>query len=109
MQYALSKRLLPQIDCPSLPVWVGGKRFRNPIGVSAGFDPLGLTFPGLFDVGFGFCEVGPCVDGWQPRQNSFFAVHKEVINQALLIGWNSGMDKRDKHGLDKGREVNLGF
>lgn len=35
-----------------------GIRFRNPVGLSAGFDKNGLAAPIMEDVGFGFTEVG---------------------------------------------------
>lgn len=42
----------------SLPVEVFGLRFRNPIGIGAGFDPNGDTLDELAAAGFGFIEIG---------------------------------------------------
>ena len=35
-----------------------GYEFRNPIGLSSGVDNTGKAVDGLFDLGFGFIEVG---------------------------------------------------
>jgi dihydroorotate dehydrogenase len=40
------------------PVHVGGLRFRNPIGLAAGFDKTGTLIRALPSLGFGFVEVG---------------------------------------------------
>ncbi len=41
-----------------LAQWVLGMRFRNPVGLSAGFDKNGTITSIVKDVGFGFTEVG---------------------------------------------------
>ena len=43
---------------PTQEVTVMGRKFRNPIGIAAGFDKHGEAVDGLFKVGFGFVEVG---------------------------------------------------
>lgn len=35
-----------------------GLKFRNPIGIAAGFDKHAEAIDGLYKVGFGFVEVG---------------------------------------------------
>ncbi|KAJ3594293.1 hypothetical protein NHX12_006624 [Muraenolepis orangiensis] len=45
-------------DPASLEVNVMGRKFRNPVGIAAGFDKHGEAVDGLFKVGFGFVEVG---------------------------------------------------
>lgn len=35
-----------------------GLKFKNPIGIAAGFDKHGEAVDGLYKVGFGFVEVG---------------------------------------------------
>ena len=37
---------------------VFGKSFENPVGLAAGFDKNADAIPGLFDLGFGFLELG---------------------------------------------------
>ena len=43
---------------PALAVEVAGIRFRNPLGLSAGFDKEGRLLDILPSVGFGFVEIG---------------------------------------------------
>lgn len=35
-----------------------GRKFRNPVGMAAGFDKHGEAVDGLYKLGFGFVEVG---------------------------------------------------
>lgn len=37
---------------------VMGRRFRNPVGIAAGFDKHGEAVDALYRLGFGFVEVG---------------------------------------------------
>lgn len=39
-------------------VSVMGRKFRNPVGMAAGFDKHGEAVDGLYKLGFGFVEVG---------------------------------------------------
>ncbi|NWT29715.1 PYRD dehydrogenase, partial [Cardinalis cardinalis] len=52
--------LLPSTrpDSPALEVRVFGQRFRNPLGLAAGFDKQCEAVDGLYKMGFGFVEVG---------------------------------------------------
>lgn len=45
-------------DNPKLETEVCGVKFKNPIGLSAGFDKDGKLVSSLRDVGFGFMQVG---------------------------------------------------
>ncbi|KAK6294651.1 hypothetical protein J4Q44_G00354810 [Coregonus suidteri] len=45
-------------DPASLEVNVMGLKFKNPIGIAAGFDKHGEAVDGLYRLGFGFVEVG---------------------------------------------------
>jgi dihydroorotate dehydrogenase len=60
-------------DCPPpAPVEVAGMRFRNPIGLAAGFDKNADLVGLLPDLGFGFVEIGtvtlqPQVGNAKPR------------------------------------------
>ena len=42
----------------NLQTEVFGKSFENPIGIAAGFDKNAEVISGLFDLGFGFLELG---------------------------------------------------
>lgn len=51
-------RSIYRVDHPSLEREVFGLRFRNPVGVAAGFDVSGEITSELGAIGFGFVEVG---------------------------------------------------
>ncbi|CAF0938216.1 unnamed protein product [Adineta ricciae] len=46
------------IDDPILHSTVWNRRFKNPIGLAAGFDKNGEAIDGLTKFGFGFIEIG---------------------------------------------------
>ncbi|KAK1414749.1 hypothetical protein QVD17_30500 [Tagetes erecta] len=50
------KEKRPDQEILGLEVW--GRRFSNPIGLSAGFDKNAEAVEGLLGLGFGFVEVG---------------------------------------------------
>ncbi|XP_065601448.1 dihydroorotate dehydrogenase (quinone), mitochondrial [Cyrtonyx montezumae] len=84
--------LLPRArpDGPALEVRVLGLRFRNPLGLAAGFDKHGEAVDGLYGMGFGFVEVGtvtPKPQEGNPKPRVFRLVEDEaVINR---YGFNS--------------------
>ncbi|CAG8452243.1 4439_t:CDS:2, partial [Scutellospora calospora] len=45
-------------DDEKLAVRAWGKKFSNPIGLAAGFDKHGEAIDSLFDLGFGYVEIG---------------------------------------------------
>ncbi|XP_068006771.1 dihydroorotate dehydrogenase (quinone), mitochondrial isoform X1 [Melanerpes formicivorus] len=77
-------------DGPALEVQVFGHRFRNPVGLAAGFDKQGEAVDGLYKMGFGFVEVGtvtPKPQEGNPKPRVFRLVEDEaVINR---YGFNS--------------------
>ncbi|XP_042293454.1 dihydroorotate dehydrogenase (quinone), mitochondrial isoform X2 [Sceloporus undulatus] len=76
-------------DPPAL-VEAFGRRFRNPLGLAAGFDKDGEAVDGLFRLGFGFVEVGtvtPRPQEGNPRPRVFrLAQDRAIINR---YGFNS--------------------
>ncbi|XP_068111951.1 dihydroorotate dehydrogenase (quinone), mitochondrial isoform X2 [Hyperolius riggenbachi] len=85
--------LLPrctQPDSPSLEMKVFGHRFRNPVGLAAGFDKHAEAVDGLFKIGFGFVEVGSVTPNPQegnPKPRVFrLPQDQAVINR---YGFNS--------------------
>ncbi|KAM6176924.1 dihydroorotate dehydrogenase (quinone), mitochondrial isoform 2-T2 [Erethizon dorsatum] len=85
--------LLPRTtfqDSDMLEVRVLGQKFRNPVGIAAGFDKHGEAVDGLFKLGFGFVEVGsvtPQPQEGNPRPRIFrLPEDKAVINRC---GFNS--------------------
>ncbi len=55
--YALLRRMF-EVDDPRLAVDAFGLKFRNPIGLAAGYDKNGVAVKGLSALGFGHVEVG---------------------------------------------------
>lgn len=47
-------------DPASLNVDVWGIKFKNPVGMAAGFDKQGEAVAGLHKIGFSFVEIGEC-------------------------------------------------
>ncbi|XP_034384518.1 dihydroorotate dehydrogenase (quinone), mitochondrial isoform X1 [Cyclopterus lumpus] len=77
-------------DPASLEVNVLGIKFRNPIGIAAGFDKHGEAVDGLYKVGFGFVEVGsitPKPQEGNPKPRVFrLTTDHAIINR---YGFNS--------------------
>jgi len=71
------------IDDPRLEVEAFGIRFKNPVGVAAGYDKNGIAVKGLSALGVGHIEVGtitrlPQAGNPRPR------VHRLVSSQAII-------------------------
>ncbi|KAI0566933.1 dihydroorotate dehydrogenase (quinone) [Gracilaria domingensis] len=77
-------------DSPRLRSQVWGLPFSNPVGLAAGFDKHAEAMVGLFDVGFGFIEIGsvtPQAQQGNPRPRVFrLPEDRAVINR---YGFNS--------------------
>ncbi|XP_057700610.1 dihydroorotate dehydrogenase (quinone), mitochondrial isoform X2 [Corythoichthys intestinalis] len=77
-------------DPDSLGVNVLGLKFKNPIGIAAGFDKHGEAVDGLYKMGFGFVEVGtitPKPQEGNPKPRVFrLAADHAIINR---YGFNS--------------------
>lgn len=81
-------------DDPILETSLWGRRWRNPLGVAAGFDKNALCLPGLTGMGFGFVEVGgvtPRPQAGNPRPRIFRDVAaRAIVNRCGLN--NDGAD-----------------
>lgn len=82
-------------DHPSLEREVFGLRFRNPVGLAAGFDKDAIMVDALGDLGFGFVEIGtitPVSQAGNPKPRLFRLIKdKALINR---MGFNNeGVDK----------------
>ncbi|KAF8963835.1 Dihydroorotate dehydrogenase (quinone), mitochondrial [Entomortierella lignicola] len=79
-----------QQDDPSLEVKIWNKTFSNPVGMAAGFDKHAEAIDGLFDLGFGYVEIGsvtPLPQPGNPKPRMFrLPEDKCVINR---YGFNS--------------------
>uniref|UniRef100_A0A7N6C0N0 Dihydroorotate dehydrogenase (quinone), mitochondrial n=1 Tax=Anabas testudineus TaxID=64144 RepID=A0A7N6C0N0_ANATE len=77
-------------DPASLEVNVLGLKFKNPVGIAAGFDKNGEAIDGLYKMGFGFVEVGtvtPKPQEGNPKPRVFrLLADKAIINR---YGFNS--------------------
>lgn len=82
-------------DPPSLETKAFGLKFRNPIGIAAGFDKHGEAVDGLYKMGFGFVEVGSITP--KPQEgNPKPRVFRLTTDQAIInrYGFNScGIDE----------------
>ncbi|XP_021112406.1 dihydroorotate dehydrogenase (quinone), mitochondrial isoform X5 [Heterocephalus glaber] len=71
-------------------VRVLGHKFRNPVGIAAGFDKHGEAVDGLFKLGFGFVEVGSVTP--QPQEGNLRPrIFRLPEDQAVInrCGFNS--------------------
>lgn len=70
-------------DCkPALKTSLWGLEFPNPVGIAAGFDKNAEVIQPLFDLGFGFVEVGtvtPKPQGGNPRPRIFRCPSEEAV------------------------------
>ncbi|XP_034973912.2 dihydroorotate dehydrogenase (quinone), mitochondrial isoform X2 [Zootoca vivipara] len=97
-----------QADSDALAVEVFGRRFRNPLGLAAGFDKHGEAVDGLYKMGFGFVEVGsvtPEPQEGNPRPRVFrLPEDQAIINR---YGFNSHGHAVVEHRLQARRETQL--
>ncbi|XP_056381863.1 dihydroorotate dehydrogenase (quinone), mitochondrial [Hyla sarda] len=81
-----------------LETTVLGHKFRNPVGLAAGFDKHAEAIDGLFKIGFGFVEIGsvtPNPQDGNPKPRVFrLPEDKAIINR---YGFNS-------HGIEVVRQ-----
>ncbi|GAA5868030.1 hypothetical protein JCM1840_003657 [Sporobolomyces johnsonii] len=78
------------VDDERLAFELWGKKFSNPIGMAAGFDKHGQAIDGLFDLGFGYVEIGsvtPVPQSGNPKPRVFRVPETQsVVNR---YGFNS--------------------
>ncbi|GAA5875028.1 hypothetical protein JCM16303_004985 [Sporobolomyces ruberrimus] len=78
------------VDDERLAFELWGKKFSNPVGIAAGFDKHGQAIDGLFDLGFGYVEIGsvtPVPQPGNPKPRVFRVPEtKSVVNR---YGFNS--------------------
>src|SRR5918994_3876982 len=78
-------------DPAASPVDLMGLRFRNRIGLGAGFDKDGLAIEGWAALGFGFVELGtvtPRPQPGNPRPRLFRLPYDEALINRM--GFNNG-------------------
>lgn len=78
------------IEDPRLEKEVFGLKFKNPVGLAAGFDKDAKLYNELSDFGFGFVEIGtltPKPQGGNPKKRLFrLKADKAIINR---MGFNN--------------------
>src|SRR5687768_5152410 len=95
-------------DHPALHKTVAGLRFKNPIGLAAGFDKDGKYYSQMALLGFSHIEIGtvtPLPQGGNPKPRLFRLVKsKALINR---MGFNNDGAEALAARLKKERPVNL--
>jgi dihydroorotate dehydrogenase len=88
-------------SAPEKPVEVFGLRFKNPVGLAAGYDKDGIAIRGLAGLGFGHLEIGTVTRHPQPgnpKPRVFRLVEdRAVINRMGFPG--AGASKVEHHLL----------
>lgn len=88
--WSLKNGVSPKLKTPQQPVEALGLKFQNPIGMAAGFDKNAEAIEGLFNLGFGFVEVGtvtPRSQPGNPKPRIFrYSDQEAVVNR---LGFNN--------------------
>lgn len=102
-------RSLYVVNDPRLEREVFGLKFKNPVGLAAGFDKDAKLFNELSNFGFGFIEIGtltPKAQEGNPKQRLF----RLKANQAIInrMGFNNGGVADAVERLKKNSSVLIG-
>lgn len=106
----LTKIFLPKpVEDKRLEREVFGLKFKNPVGLAAGFDKNAVLFNELSDLGFGFIEIGTLTPKGQPGNDKtrLFRLKEDsaIINR---MGFNNeGVDAAVER-LKKNKNVLIG-
>ncbi|MFP7656760.1 MULTISPECIES: quinone-dependent dihydroorotate dehydrogenase [Chryseobacterium] len=106
----LTKLFFPKpIEDKRLEREVFGLKFKNPVGLAAGFDKNAVLFEELADLGFGFVEIGTLTPKGQPGNDKkrLFRLKEDsaIINR---MGFNNeGVDAAVER-LKKNKNVLIG-
>jgi dihydroorotate dehydrogenase len=106
----LTTLLFPKpIEDKRLEKEVFGLKFKNPVGLAAGFDKDAKMFSELSDLGFGFIEIGtltPKAQEGNPKKRLFrLKEDSAIINR---MGFNNGGVDAAMERLKKNRNVLIG-
>lgn len=100
---------LYQVNDPKLEREVFGLKFKNPVGLAAGFDKDAKLFNQLHDFGFGFIEIGtltPKAQEGNPKKRLFrLKRDSAIINR---MGFNNGGVTDAVKRLKKNKGVLIG-
>ena len=89
--FSLLFRALYEVKDSRLETEVFGLKFKNPVGLAAGFDKNAVLYKELSDFGFGFIEIGtitPKAQDGNPKKRLFrLKEDSAIINR---MGFNNG-------------------
>ncbi|HKL35370.1 MAG TPA: quinone-dependent dihydroorotate dehydrogenase [Salegentibacter sp.] len=98
-----------QVEDPRLEREVFGLKFKNPVGLAAGFDKDAKLFRELSELGFGFIEIGTVTPKPQPgnEKKRLFRLKEDnaIINR---MGFNNGGVEAAVERLKKNENVLIG-
>ncbi|WP_282019083.1 quinone-dependent dihydroorotate dehydrogenase [Salegentibacter mishustinae] len=98
-----------QVEDPRLEREVFGLKFKNPVGLAAGFDKDAKLFRELSDLGFGFIEIGTVTPKPQPgnEKKRLFRLKEDnaIINR---MGFNNDGVEAAVKRLKKNKNVLIG-
>lgn len=98
-----------QLEHPDLEREVFGLKFKNPVGLAAGFDKDAKLFQELSNLGFGFVEIGTLTPKPQPgnEKKRLFRLKEDeaIINR---MGFNNGGVDAAVERLKKNKNVLIG-
>ncbi|WP_107037833.1 quinone-dependent dihydroorotate dehydrogenase [Brumimicrobium mesophilum] len=87
-----------------------GLKFKNPVGLAAGFDKNGVLFNDLEYTGFGFIEVGtvtPVAQDGNPKKRLFRLIEDEAIINRMGFN-NEGLDQLVKQLKNRKTKLIIG-
>lgn len=102
-------RRMFEVNHPALEREVFGLRFKNPVGLAAGFDKNAELYNELSDFGFGYIEIGtvtPKPQVGNPKKRLFRLVEDQAIINRMGFN-NKGVVKAVEH-LRKKHRVLIG-
>ena len=88
---------------------VFGLKFKNPVGLAAGFDKNAVLYNELADLGFGFVEIGtvtPKAQAGNPKKRLFRLIEDSAIINRM--GFNNGGVDAAVERLKKNKNVLIG-
>ncbi|MCO4780513.1 MAG: dihydroorotate dehydrogenase (quinone), partial [Flavobacteriaceae bacterium] len=102
-------RRVYKLEDPALEREVFGLKFKNPVGLAAGFDKNALLYNELSDFGFGFIEIGtltPKPQEGNPKKRLFrLKKDQAIINR---MGFNNAGVANAVKALKKQHNVLIG-
>jgi len=98
------------VNDPLLETEVFGLKFRNPVGIAAGFDKNAVLIDELETLGFGFIEIGtltPDVQQGNPKPRLFRLKEDEAIINRMGFN-NDGVDEAVKKLKNRNSNILIG-